>query len=398
MERTNTSAGFVVMAKPVGSLCNLRCAYCYYLDAGRRNGEEVQARMTDDVLETLIRSHIEGNPGPALQFNWHGGEPLLAGLDFFRKAVELEKKYLPEGWECWNNIQTNGVLLTDEWCAFLAENHFDIGLSIDGCALVHDRYRKHPDGSGSYQEALRGAELLKKHGILPDLLCTVNSFTAKNAQAVYRGLRSLHTGWIQFIPIVVRFEDGSLSEESVTPAQYGRFLTEVFREWICHDLGRTDVQLFAETASSLAGVPANLCTMCETCGRVLIAEHDGSVFSCDHFVDPDHRIGNLMETPLKELADLPVQKAFGDAKRDTLTAKCRSCAYLSICHGGCLKDRFSVNEQGEEGQYYLCEGLKEYFDLAVPALRRCMDWSRQGTGADLIMSRMRTAFKKGVFR
>ncbi|MBQ6551370.1 MAG: anaerobic sulfatase maturase [Lachnospiraceae bacterium] len=398
MEKTNVSAGFVVMAKPVGSLCNLRCTYCYYLDAGKRNGEETQERMSYETLEALIRQHIEGNPGPAVQFNWHGGEPLLAGLDFYKKAVELEKKYLPEGWECWNNIQTNGVLLDDEWCAFLAENHFDIGLSIDGCELVHDRYRLHPDGRGSYEEVARGAELLKKHGILPDLLCTVNSFTAKNAQRVYRGLRSLHTGWIQFIPIVVRFPDGTLAEESVTPEAYGHFLTEVFREWASHDLGKTDVQLFAETASSLAGIKANLCTMCETCGRVLIAEHDGSVYSCDHFVDPAHKIGNLLEMPLKELADLPRQKAFGDAKRDSLTAKCRECAYLSICHGGCLKDRFFVNERGEEGQYYLCEGLYEYFSLAVPVLKQCMEWSGQGLGSDMIMAKVRAEFKKRGYR
>lgn len=397
MEKQTASAGFVVMAKPVGSRCNLRCEYCYYLDAGKRNGEEVQERMSYETLEAMIRQHIEGNPGPAIQFNWHGGEPLLAGLDFYRKAVELEQKYLPAGWECWNNIQTNGVLLDDEWCAFLAENHFDIGLSIDGCALVHDRYRHHPDGSGSYAEALRGAELLKKHGIQPDLLCTVNSFTAKNAQRVYAGLRSLHTGWIQFIPIVVRFPDGSLAPESVTPEAYGQFLTEVFREWASHDMGKLDVQLFAETASSLAGIPANLCTMCETCGRVLIAEHDGSVYSCDHFVDPAHRIGNLHEASLAELVDLPVQKAFGNAKKTGLTGKCRRCRHLSICHGGCLKDRFFVNEAGEAGQYYLCEGLKAYFDLAVPVLRQCMNWSRQGMGSDMIMARLRTAFKKKQF-
>ena len=376
---------FVVMAKPVGSRCNMHCAYCYYLEKGQFSSHAKQTRMSFDLLEKLIRQTIESCGGPVVSFTWHGGEPTLAGLDFYKKAVELEKKYLPRGWQVWNNLQTNGLLLNDAWCRFLKENGFDVGLSIDGCEAVHDRNRRDLGGNGTYDRVRKAASRLQKAGIQPDLLCTVNSASAESPLDVYRGLREIGTGWVQFIPIVVRLPDGSFSEESITPEGYGRFLTEVFDEWVTQDLGKLDVQLFAETARILAGGSASLCWMSETCGRVLIAEEDGGIYSCDHFVDSEHRLGTLAGAKLASMANSDFQFNFGDSKRDALSAECRRCPYLRFCNGGCPKDRFWQSEDGEAGQYYLCEGLKAFFSHAEPVLLRVMEMSRQGMKPDAIM-------------
>ena len=382
MEKTQP---FMVMAKPVGSRCNMRCSYCYYLDKGQFSTHATQTRMGFDLLERLIRQYIEAAPGPVVSFVWHGGEPTLAGLDFYRRAVQLQKKYLPRGWEVWNNLQTNGVLLNDEWCRFLKENRFDVGLSVDGCESVHDRNRRDRGGKGTYQRVRRAAERLKSAGILPDLLCTVNAASTEDPLAVYRGLRELGTGWVQFIPIVVRLPDGGMAPESVTPEGYGRFLNAVFDEWVTHDLGKLDVQLFAETARIWAGGQASLCWMAPTCGRVLIAEEDGGVYSCDHFVDAEHRIGSLQKDRLGALVDSPFQQDFGLRKRDALTDQCRRCPWLACCNGGCPKDRFALSRDGEEGQYYLCPGLEAFFAHAHGPLHRVMELSRGGKKPEEIM-------------
>ena len=335
-----TSEPFAVMAKPVGPRCNLQCSYCYYLETEQLHTADRSPRMSDETLEAYIRQYIEASPGPVVPFTWHGGEPTLAGLDFYRLAVALEKKYLPEGWSCWNNLQTNGMLLDDEWCAFLAENHFDIGLSIDGAQWIHDEFRKDRGGNGTYQRAAAAVRRLQAHGIQPDLLCTVTSAAANDPLAVYRALRDLRTGWIQFIPIVRRTEDGQVTPDSVTGKAYGDFLCTVFDEWSQNDLGRTEVQMFAETMLVWSGGAASLCWMAPTCGRVLIVEQDGGVYSCDHFVNPEHRLGSIQDSTLDALVDQPEQIRFGRDKRDSLPEKCRSCAYLPVCNGGCPKDRF----------------------------------------------------------
>ena len=433
---TSKNRGFAVMAKPAGSLCNLRCRYCYYLDAPKRTGDPSQipggaeelhagnhALMDDETLELFVRQHFEGNPGPVVQFNWHGGEPTLAGLDFYRKAVELQKKYKPANIQCWNNIQTNGVLLTDEWCRFIAENHFDVGLSIDGIPRVHDRYRRTAGDQDSFHFAREACERLMNYGVKPDLLCTVTMDTVKNADAVYRGLKSLHTGWIQFIPILVRVglsegentqiprlqrrseSDGSespektpesqaetapeMTPESVTPEAYGRFLCEIFDEWVCHDLGKCDVQIFAETLLQLSGGQSSLCMLQEECGRVLVLEHDGSVYSCDHFVDRGHFLGNIHETPLQALADLPFQEEFGRAKRELLPPRCLSCPYLKLCRGNCLKDRFNP-----DGSSYLCDGLRMFYEHARGPLLKVLELSRKKVPAGTIMAQLRAEMKK----
>ena len=376
---------FAVMAKPVGSRCNMRCSYCYYLEKGQYSSHEKQSRMSFGLLERLIRQYIEASPGPVVSFTWHGGEPTLAGMDFYKKALELEHRYLPSGWQVWNNLQTNGILLNDAWCRFLKENHFDVGLSIDGSEAVHNKNRRDRGGNPTYDKVVRATERLKQAGIMPDLLCTVNSATLTDPVGVYEGLKRLGTGWIQFIPIVVRLEDGSMAPESVTPEGYGDFHCQVFDQWVRNDLGRLDVQLFAETARVLAGGEASVCYMAPVCGRVLIVEEDGAVYACDHFVDGEHRIGNLQQGNLGTMVDSEQQIRFGRQKMDALTQQCRECVHLPLCRGGCLKDRFDVSRDNEPGQSYLCAGLEKFFTHATVALSKMIDLSRQGKSAEEIM-------------
>ena len=382
------SQPFVVMAKPVGSRCNMHCRYCYYLDKGQYSSHARQSRMSFDLLERLIRQTIESNPGPVVSFTWHGGEPTLAGLDFYRRALELERKYLPKGWRAWNNLQTNGLMLNAAWCRFLHEHGFDVGLSIDGSQSVHDQNRRDLGGQGTWSRVSQGIARLKDAGIRPDLLCTVNAASEQAPLEVYQALRDTGSGWIQFIPIVVRRPDGTLAPESVTPEGYGRFLCAVFDAWLYHDLGVLDVQLFAETARIWAGGQASLCWMAPTCGRVLIVEEDGSVYSCDHFVDPEHRLGNLASARLETMADSPAQLDFGRRKQSTLTAQCRACPWLRCCGGGCPKDRFARSDDGEEGQYYLCQGLRMFFEHAHGPMTQVMQWSREGLTPRQIMQRL----------
>ena len=247
-----------VMAKPVGSRCNMRCAYCYYLDKGKYSENKKQTRMSFDLLEKLIRQTVAASPGPVVSFTWHGGEPTLAGLDFYRKALELEKKYLPKGWEAWNNLQTNGLLLNEGWCRFLKENRFDVGLSIDGSMEVHDLNRRLPNGAGTFERVSASIRRLRETGVEPDLLCTVNEVSQEKPLEVYRALRDTGCIWVQFIPVVIRDARGGAAPGSVTPEGYGRFLTAVFDEWVRHDLGVLDVQLFAEMARIMAGGQASL--------------------------------------------------------------------------------------------------------------------------------------------
>ncbi len=298
------------------------------------------------------------------------------------------ERYLPQGWSCWNNLQTNGLLLDDEWCSFLADAHFDVGLSIDGTRWLHDAYRKDQHGHGTYERVAEAVRRLQAHGVQSDMLCAVTSAVAKEPISVYRALRNLNTGWIQFIPIVRRAPDGQVTPDSVTGEAYGRFLSTVFDEWIHHDLGRLEVQFFAEMSLVWSGGTANLCWMAPTCGRVLIVEHDGGVYACDHFVTPEHRIGDLETSLLSALVDSPIQRRFGDDKRDRLPAQCRSCSWLMVCNGGCPKDRFALAEDGEPGLNYLCSGLRQFFAHAEQPLRQVMERRRRRLSPEAIMAEL----------
>lgn len=355
---------FVLMVKPVGSRCNMRCRYCYYLDKGKFSSHERQSRMSLDLLERVIREAISASPGDVVSFVWHGGEPALAGMEFYKKVVEYERKYLPKGWSAWNNLQTNGLLLNPKFCEFLAENSFDVGISIDGSEPVHDRNRRDLGGNPTYMRVMAAVKNLKAAGIEPDLLCTVNSGTVADAEGVFHALLELDCGWAQFIPIVVRTPQGTFSAESVTPEDYGDFLIEIFDLWRKEGLGRMDVQLFSEMTRVILGGEPALCTMAKTCGRALVAEEDGSIYSCDHFVDDEHRLGNLLGGKLLDFLQSPRQRDFGRSKSESLPETCKTCEYLQFCGGGCLKDRF-----GEGGRYYLCPGLKKFFSHAVPILK-----------------------------
>jgi len=359
------------------------------------------ARMSDEVLERFVRQYIEASVGPEVSFVWHGGEPSLAGIGFYQRAVELQKQYLPEGWVAWNNLQTNGILLDDEWCSFLADAEFDVGLSIDGTEAVHDRYRLDADGGQTYQAVVQTAERLLAHGVRPDLLCTVTSTTAADPLGVYRALRELNTGWIQFIPIIRRRQSGDVTPDSVSDVAYADFLCAVFDEWVQHDISRLVVQAFAEMARVWAGGSAGLCWMAPTCGRALIVEADGSVYSCDHYVFPEHRIGSILESHLGDLADSPEQLGFGADKYKALPKQCLDCAALAVCNGGCPKDRFLMTQEGEVGLNYLCQGLKRFFTYARPMVEEIDRLRRIGVAPAAIDSQMLEMAKarwKGVGR
>ena len=398
--RSGRARPFTVMAKPVGGLCNLRCEYCYY-----KTSEPVQLdaraaayRMSDETLKRFMKQYIKSSAdiasgdGAEISFVWHGGEPTLAGLPFYKLAVKTQKRYLPKGMTCRNNIQTNGVLLDDEWCAFIADARFDVGLSIDGASWIHDSYRKDHLGRGTWKAAAGAIERLRAYGVKPDLLCTVNALTASEPLEVYRALRGLNTGWIQFIPIVRRSPEGELTEDSVSARAYGDFLRAVFDEWALHDLGSLDVQLFAETARSRAGGEPGLCWMARTCGRVLIVERDGGVYSCDHFVAPEYRLGDIYSGDLRELADSPRQTRFGDDKLTNLPHECLSCPWLDLCNGGCPKDRIAPAADGGPPRNHLCDGLRSFFAHAAPVVDLIIDRAALRKSPSAVMTELRKRY------
>jgi uncharacterized protein len=376
---------FGVMAKPIGPLCNLACDYCYYLGKTSLFPAGERYRMSDAVLEAHIRAFIAASPGPLVYFAWHGGEPTLAGLDFFRRVVELQQRHLPPGWSCLNNLQTNGTRLDDAWCTFLAGNGFAVGISIDGPARFHDRSRPDRRGLPSHGRAMRGLARLRDHGVEPDVLCTLNARTAAAPLEVYRFFLAEGVRWVQFLPVVERGADGTVTERSVAPEAMSAFLCTVFDEWVRHDVGRIAVQNFAEALQVVSGQPANLCVMSETCGRVLALEHDGSVYACDHFVDPAHRLGNVTTDGLAVLVESPAQLAFGQAKKASLPGQCRSCPVLVLCNGGCPKDRFAFTSEGEPGLNHLCAGYRRSYEHMLPQLQRMVSLGRSGKGVAAIM-------------
>ncbi|MGD0833415.1 MAG: anaerobic sulfatase maturase [Candidatus Dormibacteria bacterium] len=379
---------FVVMAKPVGPVCNLDCGYCYYLRKRDLFPAGESFRMSHDVLEAYVRSFIESSPGPVVHFVWHGGEPMAAGLDFYRDAVALQERHLPPGWICLNNLQTNGSLLDDEWCAFLAERNFSVGLSLDGPARIHDAGRPDRRGRPTHQRVLRGLQLLRAHGVEPDVLCTLNARTATAPLEVYDFFLEQGVLWLQFLPVVVRDAAGDLSPWSVGAGAAGEFLCAVFDRWVRHDVDRIGIQNFLEALLVVAGAPANLCVMAPTCGRALVVEHDGGVYACDHFVEPARRLGDVRTDSLGALVSSRAQTAFGNAKQDALPAFCRSCPVLFLCRGGCPKDRFDTAPGGEPGLNHLCAGYRRFFEHALPHLERMADLAGTGQPLGAIMAEL----------
>jgi uncharacterized protein len=364
------SRPYQIFAKPIGSTCNLSCDYCYYLKKDRLYPDEKTFRMPDDILEGYIRQHIETSPDPVISFSWHGGEPTLLGLDYFRKIVGLQRKHQPAQRRIVNGIQTNGTLLDEDWCRFLAAEDFAVGISLDGPEEMHDSYRRSKARNPTHKHAMRGYELLREHRISCDILCVVQAQNVHHPTEVYRFFKQIKAPYIGFLPLVEPQPDidGGISSRTVPPEAFGVFLCTVFDEWMKEDIGRVKIQIFEEAAGTALGQEHSLCIFKKRCGDVPVIEHNGDFFACDHFVDKEHHFGNIREARLVDLIEGPAQRAFGQAKWDTLPHYCLECDVLPLCNGGCPKDRILRTPGGEAGLNYLCEGYKRFFTHCRPFL------------------------------
>jgi uncharacterized protein len=358
---------FHLLAKPTGATCNLDCKYCYFLSKEMLYPGS-RFRMADDLLEEYIKQMIESQRVPEVSIAWQGGEPTLMGLDFFKRSMELEKKYRKPGMVIHNTMQTNGTLLNEEWCRFFKDNNFLIGLSIDGTQDLHDYYRVDKGGHGTFDKVIKAARLMQQFEVDFNVLTTVNAHNAERPLEIYRFFRDqLKIKYIQFIPIVERenqtgFQEGNtVTERSVTAKQWGRFLTTIFDEWVRRDVGEVFVQMFDAALASWYGEPTGLCIFSEKCGKALAMEHNGDVYCCDHFVEPKYKLGNILETNLADLVASDQQLKFGNVKLDTLPKYCLGCDVRFACHGECPKNRFIKTPDGEPGLNYLCEGYKSFF-------------------------------------
>jgi len=360
-----------VLAKPSGATCNLACSYCFFLDKELLYPSS-DFRMSDEVLENYIRQLIETHRSNQVTVAWQGGEPTLMGVDFYRKAIEYQEKYRRPGMTFENTMQTNGTLLDDEWCEFYKENDFLIGLSLDGPRHLHDAYRVDKGGKPTFDKVMRGLRLLQKHGVETNILVTVNRINADHPQELYRFLRDeVGTEWIQFIPVVERTNQNGLnliqlgehvSERSVRPEQFGRFLIQVYDEWVMSDVGKVYVQTIEASVRNWMGLgTSGMCVFDQTCGAGPALEHNGDLYSCDHFVEPGYLMGNIEQEHMIELMGTDQQREFGLDKRDSLPKMCRDCDVRFACHGECPKNRFTLTPDGEPGLNYLCAGYMAFF-------------------------------------
>ncbi len=381
---TTAQREFQVMAKPIGALCNLDCSYCYYLKKEFLYPEGGTFRMSDEVLELYVIQQIEAAPGPMVNFAWHGGEPTALGLDYFQKIVALQQKHRPDGKKTTNGIQTNGTLLNQEWARFFAAEGFQVGLSLDGPRELHDGYRVDKGQKPTHKQVLRAFRMLREHRVHVDVLCVLHDRNVRHPAQVYRFFKEIGVEFLQFLPLVER-ENGGVSSRTVPAEAYGEFLSAVFDEWVRNDIGKIAIQIFDEAARPLAGMDHSLCIFRETCGDVPVVEHNGDFFSCDHFVEPGYRVGNIGATHLADLVDSPAQRAFGEAKRDALPRYCRECEVRAMCNGGCPKDRFIRTPDGEEGLNYLCAGYKRFFNHSRPYLQKMVDLWNAGEPIEKLM-------------
>jgi uncharacterized protein len=378
------------MAKPTGAICNLDCQYCFFL-AKEELYPGSDFRMSDSVLEAYVRDLLQAHRGmPEVVVAFQGGEPTMMGVDFFRRLIEVEQRHMQPGQQVLNTIQTNATLIDDEWARFLAEHGFLVGVSIDGPRQMHDAYRVDKGGKPTFDRVIRGLDVLKAHGVEWNALTTVHAANEGHGGEVYRFLRDdLGARYVQLIPIVERSPDpaGPVTDRSISAEGYGQFMVDVFDEWLPRDVGTVFVQSFDSALAAFLGMPeAGVCVHAETCGRAVALEHTGDVYSCDHYVDPEYLIGNLADgRTLLQIVDSPVQQAFGQAKRDTLTQYCRDCDVRFACNGGCPKDRFIATPDGEPGLHYLCVGYQQFFRHIDKPMRVMADLVRQGRHADEVM-------------
>ncbi len=405
----NAPPAFHLLAKPTGAVCNLDCKYCFFLSKEMLYPGS-RFRMADELLETYIRQLLESHQAPEVNVAWQGGEPTLMGLDFFRLSVKYAEKYKRPDQQLTHTIQTNGTKLDDEWCAFFKQHNFLVGISVDGPRELHDAYRVNKGGEGSFDQVMRGLDYLKKHQVDFNILCTVHAANADHPLDVYHFFRDeLGAEYVQFIPIVERatvenlpvanqgwserpggerslyIQDGNLvTGRSVGAEQYGHFLSDIFDEWVRRDVGKVFVQMFDVSLGSWVG-QHNLCIFAPTCGNALALEHNGDLYSCDHFVEPDYLLGNIQETHMIELIASDQQRQFGKAKQDSLPRYCRECEVRFACHGGCPRNRFIETPDGEPGLNYLCAGYMQFFKHIDRPMRIMADLLRRGRYADEVM-------------
>lgn len=371
---------FQVFVKPISSVCNLDCRYCYYSTKKELHPKDNSYRMPDDMLEEYMIQHIEAYPGEVIRFSWHGGEPTVLGLNYFRKIVALQHKHQPSGRRIKNGMQTNGTLLGEEWCRFLAEEDFAVGLSLDGPKDSHDRYRLTKDRKSTFEDTMRGYKLLREHGINCDILCVVNAYNVHHPAKVYGFFKDIQASYVTFLPMVERHpgSETGVSGKTMSAEAWGDFLCTIFDEWVEHDVGSIKVQIFEEAARVAFDQEHSLCIFRPVCGDIPVVEHNGDFYSCDHFVDIEHRLGNIMNTPLVELLESPAQKQFGQAKRDTLPRCCLACEVRNMCNGECPRNRFIQAPDGESGLNYLCAGYKRFFTHFRPFVQEVSDqWHKQ---------------------
>lgn len=385
-KKTATFAPFAkplyVMLKPVSSVCNLSCKYCYYLEKTNLYKDDAASRyiMSDELLEKFTEQYINSQTQPQVLFTWHGGETLMRPLSFYKKALEFQKKYA-NGRTIDNCIQTNGTLLNDEWCKFFKENNWLVGVSIDGPQEFHDEYRRNKQGKPSFSKVMKGIQLLKKHEVEWNAMAVVNDYNADYPVEFYNFFKELGCKYIQFAPIVERIlphddgrhlasladqNTGELAEYTVSPEQWGSFLCKLFDEWVKEDVGEYYIQIFDSTLANWVGEQPGVCSMAKTCGHAGVMEYNGDVYACDHFVFPEYKLGNIHTKTLVEMMYSKEQQAFGAAKQKTLPKQCKECQYLFACNGDCPKNRFAVADDGEPGLNYLCKGYYQFFDHVAP--------------------------------
>ena len=376
-----------VMLKPAGAHCNLACKYCYYLEKNKLYPTAQRHLMSDEMLELFTREYIEAQTMNQVLFTWHGGEPLLRSIDFYRKALSLQQKYAG-GRRIDNVIQTNGTLLTDEWCEFFAQNHWLVGISIDGPQPDHDHYRLTAAGKPSWKKVMQGIKLLKKHGVEWNAMAVVNAYNVNHPLEFYRFFKENGCQFLQFTPIVerlTRHEDGrtlasladkneiSLSEASVAPEQWGYFLCAIFDEWVRKDVGKIFVEIFDCTLANWMGISPGICAYSKECGHAGVMEHNGDVYSCDHFVFPEYKLGNIRDHSLIDMLYGEQQQEFSRLKHSSLPRQCKECDMEFACHGECPKNRFMKDKYGDSGLNYLCPGYYHYYQHVAPY----MDYMKQ---------------------
>ncbi len=376
------SRGFQIFVKPAGAACNLSCRYCYYLGKRRLGPKGGPLRMPEDLLEEYIAQHISASPDEVIRFSWHGGEPTVLGLDYFRMIVGIQRKHRPAGRTIANGMQTNGTLLDEEWGRFLAAEGFAVGLSLDGPREMHDQHRVARDGKPTFEETMRGYGILRRHGVPTDILCVVGAHNVRHPTEVYSFFKRIGASYVTFLPLVEPQPDapGGVSPDTVPAEAWGDFLCAVFDEWVAGDIGRIKVQIVEESARTAFNQEHSLCIFRPVCGDIPVVESNGDFYSCDHFVDAEHRVGNIRDTPLVEFLESPVQKAFGLAKLEKLPQFCRVCEVRVMCNGECPKNRFVRAPDGESGLNYLCPGYKKFFTCVRPFVAEvAAEWRRQNS-------------------